>query len=294
MLTASPVRKPRPEAGSTSRRTRASPVLTPQRAWSGRAVGTGHALERLEDAQAGADGALGVVLVHGGHAEDADHGVADELLDGAAVGLDHLAWRRREYSPSTRVDVLGVGGLAHRREGDEVAEEGGDDLALLGDGGWRTQAPSRTSGRRRSRRELRSRSWGRRSSPFARRAARPLAPGSASDPPSERLRQFYRAACASSRSGTSETAPRSRSDADGDCSRGLRREPAGSSAGSLVDYHPDALSTAAGVRSARRGEATVAGRGRVALPPPAAAPPREVAPPRHISLHRAPTCAHVG
>ena len=58
-----------------------------------RAVGASHALQSLEKAQAGAHGALGVVLVHGGHAEDADHGVADELLDGAAVGLDHLAWR---------------------------------------------------------------------------------------------------------------------------------------------------------------------------------------------------------
>ena len=71
-------------------------MLTPTRASSGRAVGTGHALEGLDDAQAGAHGALGVVLVHGGHAEDADHGVADELLDGAAVGLDHLAGARRE------------------------------------------------------------------------------------------------------------------------------------------------------------------------------------------------------
>ena len=54
-----------------------------------RAVGANHALERLNDAQARADSALGIVLVHGGHAEDADHGVADELLDSAAVGLDH-------------------------------------------------------------------------------------------------------------------------------------------------------------------------------------------------------------
>ncbi len=29
-----------------------------------------------------------VVLVHGGHAEDGHHGVADELLDHAAVALD--------------------------------------------------------------------------------------------------------------------------------------------------------------------------------------------------------------
>ena len=63
------------------------------------------------------------------------------------------------------VDVLGVGGLAHGGEGDEVAEEGGDDLALLGDRRRSDAAWSRTWSRRRSRRGPRSRSWGRRSSP---------------------------------------------------------------------------------------------------------------------------------
>ena len=106
-------------------------MLTPTRL-EGDPVRPGHALERLEEAQAGAHGALGVVLVHGGHAEDADHGVADELLDRAAVGLDHLRARGVKYSAQEGVDVLRVGGLAHRREADEVAEEGGDDPALLG------------------------------------------------------------------------------------------------------------------------------------------------------------------
>ena len=106
-------------------------MLTPTRTSRGEPSRAGHALERLDDAQPGAHGALGVVLVHGGHAEDADHGVADELLDGAAVGLDHLAGGG-VIPPQDGVDVLGVGGLAHGREGDEVAEEGGDGLALVG------------------------------------------------------------------------------------------------------------------------------------------------------------------
>ena len=55
------------------------------------AVGPLHALEGLEDAQAGPDCSLGVVLVDCGHAEHADYGVTNELLDGAAVGLDRLA-----------------------------------------------------------------------------------------------------------------------------------------------------------------------------------------------------------
>ena len=98
------------------------------------------------------------------------------------------------------VDVLGVGGLAHGGEGDEVAEEGGDGLALLGDGGGATRAWSRTWSRRRSRRGLRSRSWGRRSSPSPVRAARPLAPATASDrPPRSCLRLLYSRAPASRR-----------------------------------------------------------------------------------------------
>ena len=83
-------------------------MLTPQRACERRAVRAHHALERLEDTQAGTHGAFGVVLVHGGHAEDADDGVADELLDGAAVGLDHPAGGG-VVAPQDGVDVFGIG-----------------------------------------------------------------------------------------------------------------------------------------------------------------------------------------
>ena len=106
-------------------------MLMPTADLERRAVGTGHALERLHDAQPGAHGALGVVLVGGGHAEDANDGVADELLDGAAVGLDRFGGAG-EVLAEQAVHVLGVGGFAHGGEGDEVAEQGGDDLALFG------------------------------------------------------------------------------------------------------------------------------------------------------------------
>ena len=45
-------------------------------------------VDRLEDPQPRAHGALGIVLVSHGRAEDGHHGVADELLDRAAVALD--------------------------------------------------------------------------------------------------------------------------------------------------------------------------------------------------------------
>ena len=59
-------------------------------------------VDLVDQAQAGAHGALGVVLVQRGHAEDGDHGVADELLDGAAVGLDDRAGDARSSGAGRR------------------------------------------------------------------------------------------------------------------------------------------------------------------------------------------------
>jgi hypothetical protein len=50
--------------------------------------------ERVADRERRADGALGIVLVRDGRAEDRHHRVADELLDGAAVPLDLRAQPR--------------------------------------------------------------------------------------------------------------------------------------------------------------------------------------------------------
>ena len=62
-------------------------------------------------------------------AEDRDHRVADELLDGAAPALE-LGAQPLVVRAQERVDVLGVELLGARREADQVGEEDGDDLAL--------------------------------------------------------------------------------------------------------------------------------------------------------------------
>ena len=81
-------------------------------------------------ASAGPDGALRVVLVRDGRAEDGHHRVADELLDRAAEALE-LRAHARVVGLEKAPHVLGVHPLRARGEADEVAEEAGDDLALL-------------------------------------------------------------------------------------------------------------------------------------------------------------------
>ena len=58
---------------------------------NGLAADAGQGVDLVDEAQAGSHGAFGVVLVQGGYAENRHHGVADELLHRAAVGLDGLA-----------------------------------------------------------------------------------------------------------------------------------------------------------------------------------------------------------
>ena len=87
-------------------------------------------LDRLQDAEAGPDGPFGVVLVCHGRAEDGHDRVADELLDRAAVALDLLP-QASVVGADAGADVLGVSRFRGGGEADEVAEEHGDDLALL-------------------------------------------------------------------------------------------------------------------------------------------------------------------
>ena len=76
------------------------------------------------------DRSLRVVLVHDGRAEDRHHRVADELLDRPAVTLD-LPLGRGMEGPQGGTHVLRVSRIGAGGEADEVADENGDDLALL-------------------------------------------------------------------------------------------------------------------------------------------------------------------
>ena len=85
----------------------------------------------LPDGDRGAQGAGGVVLVGPGQPEDADHRVADELLDAAAGRLD-LRPQRGEVRRHEVGEDLAVEVLAERGGVDQVQEDGADQPALLG------------------------------------------------------------------------------------------------------------------------------------------------------------------
>ena len=86
--------------------------------------------QRVPNRQRRANGALRVVLVCDRRAEHGHDGVPDELLDRAAEALElgaHAGVVRLQQA----THVLRVHPLRARGEADEVAEEAGDDLALL-------------------------------------------------------------------------------------------------------------------------------------------------------------------
>src|SRR5215213_2397752 len=86
--------------------------------------------DRVEHAQRAPYRPLRVVLVDRRDTEDGHDGVADELVQGAPDTLDLPAQPGVE-GPQHGPDVLGIGPVRARREPDQVAEEHGDDLALL-------------------------------------------------------------------------------------------------------------------------------------------------------------------
>ena len=98
--------------------------------------------DSLPDRERRADGALGIVLVGLRRAEQREDGVAAELLEGAAVGLE-LAADACVVRSHERLHVLGVEILGASGRADEVDEDRGDDLSLLARrrcGGKRTPA----------------------------------------------------------------------------------------------------------------------------------------------------------
>jgi len=60
---------------------------------------------------------------------DRHHGVADELLDGAAVAADHVTCQV-EVSGEELAGVLGIPPFRERGEPDEVGEQDRDESAL--------------------------------------------------------------------------------------------------------------------------------------------------------------------
>ncbi len=71
-----------------------------------------------------------IVFVHGRQPEDRHHGVADELLDDAAMALDDRL-HALEIAREQRTERLRVERLAERRRTGDVAKQHGHDLPLL-------------------------------------------------------------------------------------------------------------------------------------------------------------------
>ena len=86
--------------------------------------------DRVEDQEAGAHRALGIVLVRDGDAEMRDDRVADVLLDGAAAALE-LGAQAAVVELEQAEDVLRVERLGERGRPDEVDEDERVELALL-------------------------------------------------------------------------------------------------------------------------------------------------------------------
>ena len=154
-----PQPSPRPAPAGRRAFTSASPVLTPIRT-SSSSCGSASFSSAIASwiASAARTARFGVVLMGHRRAEDADDGVADELLDRPAAPLE-LAAEPVVVRGEDRADVLGVEPLGARRRPDEVGEDHGDDLPLLADErSARPRAASRIlrrSGRRRGSRARR-------------------------------------------------------------------------------------------------------------------------------------------
>ncbi len=86
----------------------------------------------------GPDRPKSIVLMEGGDTEDGHDGVADELLDGAAVTLDDRP-HHREVAAHDRPHRLRVELLAQDRRADDVGEQDGDDFANVTERGYRAE-----------------------------------------------------------------------------------------------------------------------------------------------------------
>ena len=85
--------------------------------------------DSLDQLEAGADAQLGIVFVHDRRAPDGHDGIADELLDRAAVALDDVP-SEVEVAAERVADILRVTLLGKRREAHEIGEKDADELAF--------------------------------------------------------------------------------------------------------------------------------------------------------------------
>ncbi len=87
-------------------------------------------IERVAHRQRGSDGEVGILLARATQPEHGHDGIADELLDHAAVGLDQRV-PSCEVLVDERADVFRVERPRQHGEVDEVGEQHRDELALL-------------------------------------------------------------------------------------------------------------------------------------------------------------------
>src|SRR5579864_660455 len=123
-------------------------------------------LQLGNDPQSRAQGALGVVLVRRGRAEEGEHAVPRQILDVAAERL-HLPDDARDRLADDELHVLGIEALSERGRADDVREERRQHPALLA---------NRRGAHRRAACAASARSTA--SSPAADRAAASSGPGS--------------------------------------------------------------------------------------------------------------------
>jgi hypothetical protein len=100
-------------------------------------------LDGSQDAPRGTDGAFRVVAPGEWRPEHRHHGVADVLLDHAAVPFDRRAGSVEEQAVQI-ADIFGIGSVGSSGGTDDLYEQDGNELALLGPGRLERGAALRT------------------------------------------------------------------------------------------------------------------------------------------------------
>ena len=157
MFTTSPLTIAWPSSGRASTLTSASPVLT-----ATRSVDPSCRAARGPGSPGRPDGAFGIVLMGDRRAEDRHHGVADELLDGAAVALDvacAAAWYGRRICSTSSGSSCSARAVKPTRSANRTLTTLRSSRGAAGPAPIRQEA-SRSSGRNAPAGGWTCRSWG--------------------------------------------------------------------------------------------------------------------------------------